>query len=87
MKLPPPAFAHPLLRQIVRRYYKENYGMVYEGSPEPEWLLFSCPNRGTDNLCTIYRRRPRICREYPSPYGSFRPQVLPGCGFRIDEDN
>ncbi|MDA1353755.1 MAG: YkgJ family cysteine cluster protein [bacterium] len=33
------------------------------------------------NLCSIYKWRPRICRDYPHRTLSGRPQLLPGCGY------
>ena len=75
----------PLLVEMVRGYYEENYGFVYEGFREDGCLVFSCASLGADNLCGIYLRRPRLCREYPSAWGSDRPDLYPECGFRMKE--
>lgn len=36
-----------------------------------------CYQHGEDNLCTIYKDRPAICRDWPSHPND----LLPGCGY------
>jgi hypothetical protein len=73
------------LQDIIRWYYEANYGFHYEGLNDGRWMMFCCPHLDRDNLCRIYRRRPRICREYPSPYQAARPDVPPECGYHVHE--
>jgi hypothetical protein len=84
MSLPVFAAGWSFMRQIVCWYYKENYGMVFEGSAESGWLLFRCTSLDANRNCTIYKRRPRICRQYPSPLDHNRPDIRSGCGFKVD---
>jgi hypothetical protein len=83
--VPPWLGRRPRLRSLVRGYFEENYGFVYEGWREDGCLVFSCSSLGADNLCRIYRRRPRLCREYPSAWGAERPDLYPECGFRLED--
>jgi Fe-S-cluster containining protein len=70
------------MKNIVKWYYKENFSMTYEGMADGVWMMFSCPNL-KNNLCSIYHRRPRICREYPPVDSVFKPDIGPSCGFRL----
>jgi Fe-S-cluster containining protein len=70
------------MQNMAKWYYEENYSMTYEGIVEDEWMVFSCPNLN-NNLCSIYHRRPRICREYPPTDSVIKPDIRPSCGFRL----
>jgi Na+/H+-dicarboxylate symporter len=75
--------AHRLyLRNMVQWYYEENYGMIFQTITDEVWMVFSCPNL-EGNLCSIYRRRPRICRQYPFEDSILKPDIGPSCGFRL----
>jgi hypothetical protein len=69
------------LRTMVQWYYEENFGMTYEGVTDDVWMVFSCPNLEA-NRCSIYHRRPRICRQYPFEDSIIKPDIGPSCGFR-----
>jgi hypothetical protein len=78
----PPFVAHrEYLQNMVQWYYEENYGMIYEAIINDLWMVFSCPNL-KENICSIYSRRPRICRQYPSGESILKPDIEPFCGFR-----
>lgn len=83
MGLSPFLVRRPYLQDIIRWYYEINYGFHFEGLAEGRWMLFCCPHLDRKNHCRIYRRRPRICREYPSPYQATRPDVPPLCGYQV----
>jgi hypothetical protein len=84
MSMPTFAAKWSFLKQVVCWYYQENYGMVFEGSPEEGRLLFRCTSLDGNRLCTIYKRRPRICREYPSPLNRDQPDIRSDCGFKVN---
>ncbi len=81
MRMPPYIAERDWLRDAVRWYYEENYGFVFEGIREGIWLVFSCSSLGADGRCTIYARRPRVCREYPSAWEPDPPDIPDYCGF------
>jgi Fe-S-cluster containining protein len=68
------------LRNMVKWYYEENFGMIYEALDDEVWMVFSCPNL-KNNLCSIYNRRPRICRQYPFENSFLKPDIASYCGF------
>jgi hypothetical protein len=82
-----PAFVvhREYLRNMVLWYYEENYGMIYESIYDEVWMVFSCPNL-KNKLCSIYSRRPRICRQYPFEKSVIKPDIGPSCGFRHSQN-
>jgi hypothetical protein len=87
MHVPPFVTNREYLRNMVQWYYEENFGMIYETITDEIWMVFSCPNL-KDNLCSIYSRRPRICRQYPSEDSIIKPDIGSSCGFRhADKSN
>jgi len=65
---PPPPAAHPDMARKQRRTFGARSGAL---DCRIELLLTSahtgaCPNLGADMRCTIYARRPSICRVYPA---------------------
>lgn len=46
-------------------------------------LILSCKQLNEKNECSIYKRRPRVCRNYPKKYLNFNAQMLEGCGYSI----
>ncbi len=73
------------IRNHIRWYYEINYNFKYVKTEMNTWLIFTCKNLNENNLCSIYPKRPRICREYPSPYARDKPDIPPDCGFKLIE--
>ena len=44
-------------------------------------LVYECGYIGKNNLCSIYKWRPRLCREHPNTFLWGFPRVHKGCGF------
>ncbi|HOB51355.1 MAG TPA: YkgJ family cysteine cluster protein [Acidobacteriota bacterium] len=85
VSITPSLARHPAAVRFVQRFHEVNYEFVYEGYEAGKGLLFGCPHLGPDRLCRIYDRRPRLCREYPSAYAAFPPDLPSACGFRLEE--
>jgi len=73
----------PVCRHTVVWYYVHNYGFRFQGCEDGCWLIFSCSNLGDDNLCRIYPKRARLCRDYPDPYQRERPHIAEDCGYSL----
>lgn len=84
MYVPPFMQDRAWLQNMAKWYYEENFNMTYEAMADGVWMMFSCSNL-KNNLCSIYRRRPRICREYPPVDSVIKPDIEPSCGFRLLE--
>lgn len=47
-------------------------------------ILFDCSKLAGNNVCTIYRERPRVCMDYPDPdLLKCGTDVIEGCGFYL----
>lgn len=68
-----------LIRQLIK-WQEFHYGFKFENS-EGNYLLYSCTLIKPDNTCSIYRMRPRLCREYPKVKLYGRPYAFIECGF------
>ncbi len=73
----------PYLVNVVCWYYGENFGFRYEGLQGNEWMMFSCSNLSEKGFCSIYSKRPRVCREYPFCFSVEKPLLRPDCGFIV----
>ena len=64
-------------------YYSFVYNFDYIGDDKDhKIILFKC-NYLKNNQCSIYNRRPFICRNYPEVRAFTKPTFLPGCGYRL----
>lgn len=75
-----PLFRAQLFIAFLKRYYLWMWGFEFKGRDE-DYLMFSCTHIGADGRCSVYWRRPGICRKYPRRGPYERPVFLPGCGF------
>lgn len=50
---------------------------------EEPYLVMGCRYLKEDNSCAHHFLRPAICREWPHIERFERPQILPGCGYKI----
>lgn len=82
--IPKRFFTSPLLLKLVIGWYSFVYNFTYLHQNESEQvLLFSCGYL-KEKGCSIYWKRPFICRNYPDVAQFFkRPTFLPGCGYKI----
>lgn len=62
-----------------REVFSDYVDLVLETLESDEKIYFyHCPNITKDNVCTIYEKRPQICRDFPDNPLSILPPV---CGF------
>ncbi len=74
----------PILKHLVIGWYAFVYNFEVKGeSPEAQVVVFRCRYL-KNNRCSIYYKRPYICRQYPYPLRFFaKPSFLPGCGYSL----
>ena len=46
-------------------------------------LVFACKYVGDDGLCTVYKKRLKMCRNYPVKKLPFYPKFHEGCGYKV----
>ena len=61
-----------------RRFYIR--GKDSEGN-----FIFACKYIGDDGLCTVYEKRPRLCRSYPKKKLNHYAKLPDGCGYRVNK--
>ncbi len=59
-----------------RRFY-------IKGKDEDGNFIFACKYIGDDGLCTVYNKRPRLCRSYPKKKLNHFANLPDGCGYRV----
>lgn len=60
-----------------RRFYikgKDEYGN----------LIFACKLVTPEGLCSDYKHRPRMCKNYPAKKVAYRAELHKGCGYKVN---
>lgn len=60
--------------------YKRFY---IKGKDEEGNFIFACKLVSEDGLCTVYNKRPKMCRNYPRKKIKFSGNLHDGCGYKI----
>jgi len=72
---------YPLLKNLAIKWFAFLYHFQVINQYEKERvLLFRCLFL-QENKCSVYKRRPFICRQYPLPRYFEKPKFIPNCGF------
>lgn len=70
-------------RRLVTWWYQYVNEFFLKGIyPEEQVFIFGCPYL-KENQCSRYRRRPPICRNYPSGGFFLKPATFKTCGFQF----
>ncbi len=48
-------------------------------------LVLSCKYILDNGLCSVYKKRPNICRNYPAKSISFNAEMIEDCGFKVQK--
>lgn len=72
---------YPSIRRLAIWWYEFVYNFVLIGEDSKNMVLIFRCNYLKNNQCSIYRRRPYICRHYPRTDFFHKPAFLPGCGY------
>ncbi|MCP4051417.1 MAG: YkgJ family cysteine cluster protein [bacterium] len=72
---------YPLLRNLAVKWYEfvYNFTMVKK-EPDLKVLVFSC-NYLKENKCSIHKKRPYFCRNYPDTEYFTKQVFIEGCSF------
>ena len=78
---------HTILVSLIKTWYVFVYNFEYINVNHKEnVLLFKC-NYLKEKGCSIYWKRPFICRNYPNIAQFFkRPTFIPGCGYTLKKE-
>ena|GEM_PF-447581 len=47
-------------------------------------LIFACKLVTKDGLCSVYKKRPRMCRKYPAKRILYPAGMHEGCGYKVN---
>ncbi len=74
---------YPFLKKLAIKWYTFTYNFqLIDQDPELKIIIFKC-NYLKNQKCSIYFRRPFICRNYPEVRYFDEPVFLPECGYYI----
>ncbi|MFA6571899.1 MAG: YkgJ family cysteine cluster protein [Bacteroidota bacterium] len=68
------------IMQFIYPAYKRFYIV---GKDEENNLIFGCKLIDENNLCTDYKNRLKMCKNYPSKFINFRGELHDNCGFTV----
>lgn len=60
-----------------RRFY-------IKGKDEEGNFIFACKMVTPEGLCSDYKHRPRMCRNYPAKRVAYKAQLHDGCGYKVN---
>lgn len=59
---------------------------VIKGKDENGDLILGCTLQNPDGTCSVYNKRPKLCKNYPGKYLYFQGVLPEGCGFKIEPE-
>lgn len=59
-----------------RRFY-------IKGKDEDDNFIFACKDVSEDGLCTVYKKRPKMCRVYPNKRILYPAKLHENCGYKV----
>ena len=76
----------PILLKVINWWYRFVYNFSLKGwYKNDQIIIYSC-NYLKEGKCSIYWRRPLICREYPRSK-RIGQATMPGCGYSIQKSD
>ncbi|MGN0192173.1 MAG: YkgJ family cysteine cluster protein [Candidatus Gastranaerophilaceae bacterium] len=70
----------------IMQFFNPAYRRFYiKGKDEEGNLIFACKDVTADGKCSVYKRRPRVCRNYPAKILTFPVILHEGCGYKVEE--
>ncbi len=68
------------IMQMIYPKYKRFY---IKGKDEEGNLIFACKLVTPEGLCSDYKHRPRMCRNYPAKKINYPGKLHEGCGYTV----
>ena len=66
--------------QFIFPWYKRFFRTGTDKNGE---LILSCKYLTEAGLCSVYKKRPLVCKNYPAKTISFNAEMIDGCGFNV----
>lgn len=55
-----------------------------KGKDEEGNFIFACKMVTPEGLCSDYKHRPRMCKNYPAKRVAYKAQLHEGCGYKVN---
>ena len=62
----------------------KNYTITVNGKDEEGNFIFACKLVTPEGLCSDYKHRPRMCRNYPAKRVAYKAKLHDGCGYKVN---
>lgn len=72
------------IMQMLFPKYKRFY---VKGKDEFGNLIFACKLVTKDGLCSDYKNRLRMCKNYPAKWVTYNAKLHEGCGYKVTSKN
>ena len=59
---------------------------IIKGKDENGDLILGCTLQNSDGTCSVYNKRPKLCRNFPKKYIYFNGVLQDGCGFKVEPE-
>ncbi len=56
------------------------------GKDEDGYLILGCTLQNSDGTCSVYEKRPSLCRNFPKKYLYYNAVLQDGCGYTVEPD-
>lgn len=66
--------------QLIFPAYKRFY---IKGKDSEDNFIFACKYVSDEGICTVYNKRPKMCRVYPNKRIFYPAKLHEGCGFSV----
>jgi len=68
---------------IMQKIFPHYKRFFITGKDKNGEYILSCKYLSKDNKCSVYNKRPLVCRNYPRKYVYFNAELIEGCGYRV----
>lgn len=67
------------------QFFFPTYRRFYiKGRDEEGNLIFACKLVTPEGKCSVYKKRPRMCRKYPAKWIGYPGKLHDGCGYKVN---
>ena len=70
--------------EIMQKIFPKYKRFYIKGKDEYGNLIFACKLVTPDGLCSDYKHRLRMCKNYPAKRIAYRGQLHEGCGYKVN---
>jgi len=73
--------------KIMQMFFPKYKRFYIKGKDEFGNLIFACKLVTKDGLCSDYKNRLRMCKNYPAKWVTYNAKLHEGCGYKVNSKN